>query len=146
MSSRMQSLMTVSPNERQEQVVEITTFPKSSGGGGQRYPEPFDVKSVGANIVLKHCVHSQPGKVYLADLATEMTVAASPTDGILFAKIDTTDFAVDSLAVKDRVTQVVEADTEDGKWYFRPLYLLRTSGAGSAIELDLRNSMAPMWT
>ena len=132
----------------------LMTYPDSDGfirsdyrradlprGAAAGYAEPFDIKKIVDNVATIRYLDFAVGENVYISTTEEMTVTL--TDGIVYAKIDTTDWTVDSLGVD--AVNLYPPDSEDGQYTFKPLYLVETINLKPRIVRDLRNCALPRW-
>lgn len=138
-SSTLQSYQ----NPEGEQVSEFTFSKLRSSGGSSGYPEPFDITIKGAVVTVKNLIHQVGLKLFPTGGTLPFTVTAT---GYLWAKIDASTFGVTDVVMS--VTEdyySTDEMTDDGRYYFKALYLLEKTGTKVSVTLDLRKSQLPLW-
>lgn len=134
-------ILTTSRNPDGAFVRDFQPIPASSGAAG--YPEPFDIKYIKNGVVtIRYLEFAVGNNVY----STSGEKSISLATGVIYAKIDTSDWSVDSLTISAQTNNPSEVD--EGRYTYKPLYLVDRVGTGSAVSVvrDLRGCDLPRWT
>jgi hypothetical protein len=113
------------------------------------YSTPFyvvELNNIDSTITIGYPEISIPNAVYPPYAAGDddpvPTLEAALSAGVLWAKIDTTNsYEVTAIEVKASVST---EDLDQGRYFFKPLYLIRGSAGAFYIARDLRATMLPM--